>query len=154
MEKSRKDKALELFMEGYNCSQSVFAAFSYRYGLDTETAKKISAGLGGGIGRQREVCGAVSGAVLVIGSLSAAVSGDDRTGKKQNYELVREFCDLFRERHGGTIICREMLKIAAEKKETAKPDERNAEYYAKRPCAKAVYDAAEILEEMIKKYEE
>lgn len=150
---TEKERALELFMEGFNCSQSVFAAFAHRFGIDEDTAKRISAGLGGGVGRQREVCGAVSGAVMVLGSLKAAVNGDDSEGKKENYELVREFCELFRERHGGTIICREMLKIASEKKETAKPDERNAEYYAKRPCAKAVYDAAEILEEMIKKHE-
>ena len=149
---TKKDRALELFMEGFNCSQSVFTAFADRFGIDENTAKRISAGLGGGVGRQREVCGAVSGAVMVLGSISAAVDGDDAEGKKENYELVREFCDLFRERHGGTIICREMLKIMADKKEPATPDKRNAEYYAKRPCAKAVYDAAEILEEMIEKY--
>ncbi len=151
---TEKDRALELFMEGFNCSQSVFTAFAHRFGIDEDTAKRISAGLGGGVGRQREVCGAVSGAVMVLGSVRAAVSGDDSESKKENYELVREFCDRFRERHGDTIICREMLKIAAEKKETAKPDDRNAEYYAKRPCAKAVYDAAEILEEMIEKHEQ
>ena len=149
---TKKDRALELFMEGFNCSQSVFTAFADRFGIDENTAKRISAGLGGGVGRQREVCGAVSGAVMVLGSISAAVDGDDAEGKKENYELVREFCDLFRERHGGTIICREMLKIMAEKKESSTPDERNASYYASRPCAKAVYDAAEILEEMIEKY--
>lgn len=153
MKTDRKEKALSLFMEGYNCSQSVFMAFADRFGIDEDTAKRISAGLGGGVGRQREVCGAVSGAVMVIGSIRAAESGDDSDGKKANYELVREFCDSFRERHGGTIICREMLKIMADKKESATPDERNAEYYAKRPCARAVYDAAEILEEMIEKYE-
>ena len=153
MKTDRKEKALSLFMEGYNCSQSVFMAFADRFGIDEDTAKRISAGLGGGVGRQREVCGAVSGAVMVIGSIRAAESGDDSDGKKANYELVREFCDSFRERHGGTIICREMLKIMADKKESATPDERNAEYYAKRPCAWAVYDAAEILEEMIEKYE-
>lgn len=150
---TEKDKAVALFMEGYNCSQSVFMAFAHRFGISEETAKKISAGLGGGVGRQREVCGAVSGAVMVIGSLACGADGNDSEGKKRNYELVREFCDSFRERHGGTIVCREMLKIAAEKKETAKPDERTAEYYASRPCAKAVYDAAEILCEMIAKYE-
>lgn len=153
MKDSKKEKALGLFMEGYNCSQSVFMAFADRFGISEDAAKKISAGLGGGVGRQREVCGAVSGAVMVLGSVKAAENGNDSDGKKANYELVREFCDLFKERHGGTIICREMLKIAAEKKESATPDERNAEYYAKRPCAKAVYDAAEILEELIKKHE-
>lgn len=150
---TRKDRAVELFMEGYNCSQSVFTAFADRFGIDEDTAKKISAGLGGGVGRQREVCGAVSGAAMILGSVKAAVSGKDSEGKKANYDLVREFCDLFKERHGGTIICRELLKIQAEKKESATPDERNASYYASRPCARAVFDAAEILEELIEKYE-
>ena len=94
-------------------------------------------------------CGAVSGAAMVIGSIFTAADGADSDGKMKNYQLVRDFCDEFRKRHNGTIICREMLKIAAEKKETAKPDERTAEYYGSRPCAKAVYDAAEILESMI-----
>ena len=152
MKDNRKEKALELFMEGFNCSQSVFTAFADRFGIDEDTAKRISAGLGGGVGRQREVCGAVSGAAMVIGSLASAISGDDEENKKANYELVREFSESFKERYGGTIICREMLKIMADKKEPATPDKRNAEYYAKRPCAKAVYDAAEILEEMIEKY--
>ena len=113
---TEKEKALELFMEGFNCSQSVFTAFAHRFGIDEDTAKRISAGLGGGVGRQREVCGAVSGAVMVLGSVKAAVNGDDSEGKKANYELVREFCDLFKERHGGTIICRELLSIAEDKK--------------------------------------
>lgn len=149
---TEKDRALELFMEGFNCSQSVFTAFAHRFGIDEDTAKRISAGLGGGVGRQREVCGAVSGAAMVIGSLKAAVTGDDSENKTKNYELVREFCDSFRERHGDTIICREMLEIA-EKNESATPDERTQAYYANRPCARAVYDAAEILEEMIEKIE-
>lgn len=148
-DKARKEKAVDFFMEGYNCSQSVFMAFADRFGISEETAKKIAAGLGGGVGRQREVCGAVSGAAMVIGSVFTAADGADSEGKMKNYQLVREFCDEFRERHNGTIICREMLKIAAEKKETAKPEERTAEYYGSRPCAKAVYDAAEILEKMI-----
>ena len=152
MTKTKKERAVELFMEGYNCSQSVFTAFADRFGIDEDTAKRISAGLGGGVGRQREVCGAVSGAAMVLGSIKAAVSGDDEEGKKANYDLVREFCDLFRERQGGTIICREMLKLQEMMKESSTPDERNASYYANRPCAKAVYDAAEILEELIEKY--
>ena len=90
---------------------------------------------------------------MVLGSVKAAVSGKDSEGKKANYDLVREFCDLFKERHGGTIICRELLKIQETVQETSTPDERNASYYASRPCARAVFDAAEILEELIEKYE-
>ena len=149
---TEKDRALELFTEGFNCSQSVFTAFAHRFGIDEDTAKRIAAGLGGGVGRQREVCGAVSGAAMVLGSLKAAVVGEDNETKKENYELVREFCDEFRKKQGGTIICREILEIG-DKKESATPEERTAEYYALRPCARAVYDAAEILEEMIEKYQ-
>lgn len=148
-----KDKAAELFLQGYNCSQSVFVAFSHRFGIDEKTAKKISAGLGGGVGRQREVCGAVSAAAMVIGSICCGTDGNDSDGKEKNYELVREFSDRFKEKHSGTIICRELLELAADKKESAKPDSRTAEYYKNRPCLKIVEDAAEILSEMIEKYE-
>lgn len=141
-------KARELFLEGFNCSQSVFCAFCDRFGIDESTAKKISAGLGGGVGRMREVCGAVSGAAMVLGSITAATDGNDAQSKKENYELVREFCERFSELH-GTIICREMLRLSAEKKESATPDDRTAEYYKNRPCLKVVEDAAEILTQMI-----
>lgn len=148
-----KEKASALFEEGYNCSQAVFTAFCDRFSIDEDTAKKISAGLGGGVGRQREVCGAVSGAVMVIGSLAAAISGDDSESKKKNYELVREFSDEFRAFH-GSIICREILKSASVTSDkTATPQARTAEYYKKRPCLRAVEDAAEILTVMIDKYE-
>ena len=145
---NRVDKAAELFLEGFNCAQSVFAAFCDRFGMDEETAKRVSAGLGGGVGRQREGCGAVSGAVMVLGSVKAAVDGDDAKGKKENYELVREFCERFKALH-ETIICRDLLRLSAEKKETAKPDDRTAAYYKNRPCLKIVEDAAEILTKMI-----
>ena len=145
---NEKQKAAELFLEGYNCSQAVFTAFSHRFGIDEETAKRISAGLGGGVGRMREVCGAVSGAAMVIGSIVSATDGKDTQSKKENYELVREFAQRFKDIH-GTVICREMLKIAADKKETATPDSRTADYYKNRPCLKVVEDAAEILMEMI-----
>ena len=145
---TEKERALELFMEGFNCSQSVFAAFAHRFGIDEDTAKRISAGLGGGVGRQREVCGAVSGAAMAIGSIKAATQGEDAKGKQENYELVREFCEKFKEIH-GSIICRELLRIAANKKESATPDDRTAEYYKNRPCLKIVEDAAEIVAQMI-----
>ena len=143
-----KQKAGELFLEGFNCAQAVFTAFSHRFGIDEDTAKRISAGLGGGVGRNREVCGAVSGAAMAIGSIKAATQGEDAKGKQENYELVREFCEKFKEIH-GSIICRELLQIAANKKESATPDDRTAEYYKNRPCLKIVEDAAEIVAQMI-----
>lgn len=147
------ERAGELFLEGYNCSQSVFTAFCDRFGMDEETAKKVSAGLGGGVGRMREVCGAVSGAAMVLGSVASATSGDDAQSKAKNYELVREFSERFKERHGGTVICREMLKLDIPMENTAMPENRTAEYYKNRPCLKAVEDAAEILCQIIKEYE-
>ena len=147
------ERAGELFLEGFNCSQSVFTAFCHRFGMDEETAKKASAGLGGGVGRMREVCGAVSGAAMVLGSVASATSGDDADGKTKNYELVREFSERFKKRHGGTVICREMLKLNIPMENTAIPENRTAEYYKNRPCLKAVEDAAEILCQIIKEYE-
>ena len=144
---TEKEKARELFLEGFNCSQSVFTAFCDRFDIDEETAKKISAGLGGGVGRQREVCGAVSGAAMALGCITAPTDGSDSESKKKNYELVREFSDRFRELH-GSIVCREILEGRAKNK-GAVPDERTAEYYKNRPCLRAVEDAAEILMQML-----
>lgn len=150
---NRVDKAAELFLEGFNCSQSVFAAFCDRFGMDEETAKRVSAGLGGGVGRMREVCGAVSGAVMVLGSIASATEGDDKESKAKNYELVREFAERFKQRHGGTVICRDMLKLNVPMENSVMPESRTAEYYKNRPCLKAVEDAADILTQMIKEYE-
>lgn len=150
---NRVDKAAELFLEGFNCSQSVFAAFCDRFGMDEETAKRVSAGLGGGVGRMREVCGAVSGAAMVLGSIVSATEGDDKESKAKNYELVREFAERFKQRHGGTVICREMLKLNVPMENSVMPESRTAEYYKNRPCLKAVEDAADILTQIIKEYE-
>ena len=146
-----KDRASELFLQGYNCSQSVFAAFSHRFGVDEETALKISAGLGGGVGRLREVCGAVSGSAMVIGSIVSATKGDDNESKKRNYELVREFADRFTAIH-KSIVCRDLLRLGVKAEESAAPDSRTAEYYKNRPCLKVVEDAAEILMQLIEEH--
>ncbi len=147
------EKARKLFLEGYNCAQSVFTAFCHRFEMDEETAKRVSAGLGGGVGRMREVCGAVSGAAMVLGSITSAVDGADEQSKTRNYELVREFADAFKQRNGGTVICRELLELKIPMEETAKPDSRTAEYYQDRPCLKIVEDTADILIKMIEKSE-
>lgn len=149
---TEKERARELFLEGYNCSQSVFCAFCHRFGLDEETAKRISAGLGGGVGRMREVCGAVSASAMVLGSICAATDGKDSESKKKNYDLVREFSEKFTSLH-SSVVCRELLKLPVKTEGTSKPDDRTAEYYKKRPCLKIVEDAAEILTEIIEKYE-
>jgi len=147
------ERAGELFLEGFNCSQSVFTAFCHRFGMDEETAKRVSAGLGGGVGRMREVCGAVSGAAMVLGSVASAAEGDDSENKAKNYELVREFAERFKKRNGGTVICRDLLALDIPMEKSAMPENRTAEYYKNRPCLKLVEDAAEILTEMIKENE-
>lgn len=145
---NEKERAIALFKEGFNCSQSVFVAFSHRFGIDEDTAKKISAGLGGGMGRMREVCGAVSGASLVIGSIASATDGKDSESKQKNYELVREFAKRFTDKN-GSIICRELLGLDVKMEKSAQPESRTTEYYKKRPCVELVGDAVEILAELI-----
>lgn len=145
---NEKERAVELFKEGFNCSQSVFVAFSHRFGIDEETAKKISAGLGGGVGRMRDVCGAVSGAAMVVGSIVSATDGKDADSKQKNYELVREFADRFTQRN-GSVICRELLGLDVKMENSAQPEKRTAEYYKKRPCVELVECAAKILEDLI-----
>ena len=142
---SYAEKAVDIFMKGCNCSQAVFAAFADKLGIDEKTALGISCGLGGGVGRMREVCGAVSGASMVLGML---YSGEDHMDKHSAYEKVREFADKFRNEN-GSIICRELLEIRENAKESAVPSERTNEFYKSRPCAKLVCDAARIVEEMI-----
>lgn len=143
---SYAEKAVEIFKEGYNCSQAVLAAFSDIIGIDEETAKKISIGLGGGVGRMREVCGAVSAAAMVLGYVYGGNNGEDKKGA---YEKVQQFAEEFK-KDNNSIICREILGVDKNKKETATPDARTAEYYRVRPCADKVYEAARIVEEMLK----
>ncbi len=143
----RVESAKQLFLQGYNCSQAVFTAYADLFGIDKETALKLSAGLGGGCGRQRELCGAVSGAAMIIGLKFGATDGDDSDGKKLCYEKVREHSELFKGKN-PSIICRELLGLGNEK-ESAKPDERTQQYYQKRPCVQIVVDSAEALEKII-----
>ncbi len=146
-----KEKARNYFLEGYNCSQSVFCTFCDRFGIKEETAKKLSAGLGGGVGRMREVCGAVSASAMVLGSLCAPTDGSDSESKMKNYDLVQEFSRRFLQRQ-PSVVCREILELNAKSEISPKPDERTGEYYKTRPCLKVVEDAAEILEKMIEEY--
>lgn len=159
---SRVEKAAALFQEGYNCSQSVFAAYSDLYGIDTETALKISASFGGGMGRMREVCGAVSGMFLVAGLETGTTDAKNVQGKKANYDMVQRLAEEFK-KNTGSIICKELLGLvekkssnqvkAAEFKDT-QPEARTSEYYKKRPCAQLVRDAAEIIENVLLKEKE
>lgn len=145
---NRSELAGELFYKGYNCSQAVVAAFEDVTGLDGETALKIASSFGGGMGRMREVCGAVSGALMVLGMLYG-YSEPDQQQKSEHYALVRRFADEFKDRT-GSIICREMLELAGvEKDKSFEPEIRTEKYYKKRPCRRIIELSAEIVDKII-----
>lgn len=140
----RSEKAKSLFKEGYNCSQSVFLTFEDLYGLDRQTALKISSPFGAGFGMLREVCGCVSGMMMALGAVEGYCSPEDREGKKQLYKEVQALAHAF-EKENGSIICRELLGL--QKGETLKePAVRTEEYYRKRPCAELCALAAGLLQ--------
>ena len=135
----------ELFLEGCNCSQAVFLAFSDMTGIDRKLAARISSPFGGGMGRMREVCGAVSGMLMVAGLLYGYDDPKADAAKKELYKLVQAQAGAFRE-EVGSIICREILKNPPS---DPNPSPRTAEYYAQRPCARMVFTAAKILDDYI-----
>jgi C_GCAxxG_C_C family probable redox protein len=136
--------AKELFSKGYNCSQSVFAAFCDETGLDIDTALKISSSFGGGMGRLREVCGAVSGMFMVVGMKYGYTDPFDKKAKTEHYKLIQDLAKQF-EKENGSIICRELLGLSV-KADIPVPEDRTESYYKKRPCAELVENAARILD--------
>ncbi len=140
----RVEKAKNLFLKGFNCCQSVFVAFADKYGIEEETALKISGAFGAGFGGSREVCGAVSGITMICGLECGATTGSQQD-KLACYKKEQELIEKFKKIH-GTIICRERLKIG-NTKEFPMASERTKEYYATRPCLKIIMDAAQIIED-------
>ena len=141
--------AAQLFLNGKNCSQAVLLAFCDLTGLDPHLAARLSSPFGGGMGRQREVCGAVSGMLMVTGILYGYEEpGENDAAKKAHYALVQELCGRFRE-EAGSIICRELLDNPPS---DPNPSPRTAEYYQTRPCARFVMLAAKILDDYIAEY--
>lgn len=148
----RVEKATALFKEGYNCSQSVVAAYADIYGFTTEQALKMSASFGAGIGRMRETCGAACGMFLLAGLETGCTDPKDASGKGANYEVVQNLAAKFAQIN-GSIVCAELLGLR-EKRETGigsptQPQERNAEYYKKRPCVEMVRTAAQLFGEYL-----
>ena len=139
----RIEKAVALFKEGYNCSQSVVAAFADRYGFTREQALRMSASFGGGIGRMRETCGAACGLFMLAGLETGAVDGADREGKSANYALVQQLAEEFKKRNGA-LKCAELLGLSKKEPVVSTPEARTPQYYAKRPCVKMVEEAARI----------
>ena len=138
-------KAAELFVNGYNCAQAVAVAFCDVTGLDEKFTAKMVSSFGGGMGRLREVCGAVSGMFFVLGLLYGYDTPGDDVSKKRLYTDVQALAAKFREQC-GSIVCREILKNPPT---DPTPSPRTAEYYRVRPCARMVMVAGQLMDEFI-----
>lgn len=145
----RSERAYRLFVEGCNCSQAVFAAFSDLIGLDEKTALKLSSSFGGGMGRLREVCGAVSGMLMAAGALYGYSDVSDPTLKSEHYKLVQHLAGKF-SAEAGSYICRDLLGLSGPSDPVSPP--RDAEFYRNRPCPGLIRLAARILDEYISEH--
>ena len=139
----RTKQAIIFFEERYNCSQAVFMAYSDLYGIEQETAAKLATSFGGGMGRLREVCGAVSGMFLVLGLQYPFINTKDKVSKNTNYKVVQRTANEFKSIM-GSYICADLLKLK-QKLQSPESAERNEDYYKFRPCTRCVALAAEIV---------
>lgn len=145
---TRKEKAMQSFLNGYNCAQCMMLAFEDMLTIDIDTALKIASPFGGGMGKLREVCGSVSGMFMVFGYIKGYNEPGDYEGKKELYEHIQELARRYEEAN-GSIVCRDLLGLNVQR-EKAIPEKRTEEYYKKRPCAELVGSATEILENYLK----
>ena len=145
---NHSDYAVDLFVQGYNCAQAVAAAFGDLTGLDEKTAARMASCFGGGMGRMREVCGAVSGMLMVAGVLYGYDDPKATTEKRELYAQVQAMAGQFRQEL-GSIVCRDLLKNPPS---DPNPTPRTAEFYKNRPCARMVETAARIMDEFIEKH--
>lgn len=139
----RTAQAVDNFKAGYNCAQAVVMAYADRYDTDVETLKQLAGPFGGGMGRLREVCGAATGMFLILGLEHPTTNPDEKKAKTETYAAVQRTALAFKEQL-GSYICADLLKIGREP-QSVTPDDRNVEYYAKRPCALCVAVGANIL---------
>ena len=142
-----QEKAIDYFHQGYNCAQSVFAAFAEELGLSEAAALRLPSAFGAGLGRMRGTCGAFSGLALIAGFKHGNLSPDP-ADKERIFALTRKLADEFRTEF-GSLQCRELLHLPPDAEEGSRPSERTAAYYAARPCERCVAfcaaRAAEIL---------
>ena len=141
---TKKELGEQYFKQGYNCAQSVVLAFIDKMGIDEKSALTLISGFGGGFGRMREVCGAVSGMVAVLSAVEGYYDPTDNDNKMLLYKKIQTLMGEFKQVN-GTYICRELLSLP-EGPSSPEPEKRTAEYYKKRPCAELVGIACEILE--------
>ena len=144
----KADMAEGLFLQGFNCSQAVFGAFAEDLELDKEFALKMASSFGGGMGKLREVCGAVSAMFMIAGIKYGYSDSNNPDLKEEHYKRIQELAEKFKEQN-GSIICRELLELDF-KQDTPVPSERTEQYYESRPCLQLVRNAAELIEKEIK----
>lgn len=145
-----RETAINNFKSGYNCSQSIVLAFKDILDIDADTITKIASPFGGGMGRLRETCGAVTGMFLVLGLLYGYSTPEVRKKKQELYEKVQQLAKQFEEKH-QSIVCRDILNIKV-KHDVPTPSERTSEFYTARPCMFCIGDAAEILANFINEH--
>jgi len=145
---TKPDQAAALYKEGFNCAQAVFATYAEEYGIDRTAALKVACGFGAGMGRRQEVCGAVSGAILLIGSKYGKTMKDDKPANELTYKLVRELSEQFCTRH-GSVSCRELLGCNLQ---TPEGQQFFREHnFQDLKCARYVHDAADMVESLLAK---
>lgn len=140
------ERVVSKFCDGFLCSQAILSTYGPQYGLDADLALKLAAGLGGGMGRMAQTCGAVTGSILVIGLKKGAISVEDTASKEDTYQAVREFSNHFKATH-GSIICKELLGCDISESDGYK--KARQEDLFKRECPKYVGSAVEILEKLL-----
>lgn len=148
---TKGDKAKELFEKGYNCAQAVFGAFAEDLGIDFNFAVKLSSGFGGGMGRLREVCGAVSGMFLVLNMKYGYDDPKANEEKKALYKDIQALAEDFK-KENGSIVCRELLGLSIKGADSPTPEARTEKYYKKRPCSELCKYAGDLVEEFIKNH--
>ena len=145
---NRQDKAEELFKSGYNCAQSTIGAYCDLFGLDFETAMKITEGLGGGMGRLRLTCGAVTSMFILAGMKKSKAQAADLETRAEVYGMVQAMAKDFKELH-GTVICGELLGDMLPSDGGSVPTKRDDEFYSKRPCVKCIRGCGAIIEKYL-----
>ena len=145
----RPKLAHELFLQGCNCSQAVLCAFEDLTCMEHDTALKISCSFGGGMGRLREVCGAVSGMLMAAGMIYGYSDVSDPSLKSEHYRLVQRLCKQFSD-ESGSIICRDLLGLSGPS--DPESPQRTAEFYQTRPCPHLIMLAVKILDDYVKEH--
>ena len=145
---TKPDQAAATYINGFNCAQAVFSTYAEEFGIDRTNALKISCGFGAGMGRRQEVCGAVSGAILLIGCKHGKTIREDNAANDLTYKLVRELSEKFIAKH-GSISCKELLGCNLLTPEGQQFYKENN--FRDLKCARYVHDAAELAETMLMK---